>query len=118
MFEHNAIYIELIKKGIKAVFKKDLYIYHYEQNTISKLCRRFYHYGQSYVPALKRYPKELAVHSMPRRAYFTKKAFDKPWLLIGLFFVYILKGIAAALGTITYFLEDMKVERSKSRQLP
>jgi len=116
MFEHNAIYIELVKKGIEVVFKRDLHIYHYEQNTIAKIYKRFYHYGQSYVPALKKYPKELILHSMPRRTYFTKRAFDRPSLLMGLFFVYILKGIAAALGTITYFLKGMKVERNKSIQ--
>lgn len=116
MFEHNAIYIELMKKRIEVAFKRDLHIYHYEQNTIAKLYKRFYHYGQSYVLVLKKYPKELVIHSMPRRAYFTKTALDKPSLLVGLFFVYILKAIAAALGTITYFLKGMKVERSKSIQ--
>lgn len=116
MFDHNAIYIELVKqKGIRVKFRKDLEICHYEQNSLSKIFKRFYHYGQSYILALKKYPQEATFHSLPRRVYFSKKAFSKPVLLIGLYFIYIVKGVAAFWGVVRYFSRGMKDERSRKK---
>lgn len=116
MFDHNAIYIELVRqKNIRTKFRKDLLIFHYEQNTVPKIFRRFYHYGQSYIPAFKKYPKAVVIHSTPRRVYFSISAFKHPLLFIGLFFLYGLKGLAAFLGVIRYFLRGMKDERSRTK---
>jgi glycosyltransferase involved in cell wall biosynthesis len=112
MFEHNAIYIETLKHGAKVKFRPDLNIYHYEQNTLSKYFIKFFHYGQSYFICLKKYPTYVAAHSLPRRAYFTKKAFDKPDLWVGLLVLYFIKAFAAGLGGLAYLIRGGKDERT------
>lgn len=102
-FDHSVIHYEAIKTGAKAGFM-DVYIYHHEPSSLTQVIRKFYYYGFYYVPALRRNKKLVISHSLPRRVYFSKKAFKDPRLYIGLFLLYIVKGLAALAGVLAYFL--------------
>lgn len=106
-FEHNIIYHEVAKQDANVKFIKDLHIYHHEVGSFSKVFKKFYRYGHSYIPALGQDRKLVFFHSMPRRIYFTKKAFDKPLYLVGLFVLYFIKIFAAGIGIISYVFKKM-----------
>lgn len=102
-FEHSIIHYEIVKMGARIKFV-DAYIWHHETTTIMDVARKFFRYGYYYIPAFK-FNKKLAIHhSMPRRTYFHYRAFKNPVLFIGLFYVYLVKAMAAGLGTFTYLL--------------
>jgi glycosyltransferase involved in cell wall biosynthesis len=102
-FEHSIIHNEIVKMGAKIKFI-DAYIYHHETATSKDVFRKFRRYGFYYIPALKNHRRLVIGHSMPRRTYFHYKAFRHPLLLLGLFYLYFLKGIAAFVGILTYLV--------------
>ena len=104
-FEHSIIHNEIVKMGAKVKFI-DSYVYHHETPTFRDVFKKFKRYGYYYLPALKKDKGLVFHHSLPRRAYFTPRAFKKPVLLAGLFYIYFVKGIATAVGIATY-LKDM-----------
>lgn len=102
-FEHTLIHYEIVRMGAKIKFL-DAYIWHHETTTITDVARKFFRYGYYYIPAFK-INKKLAIrHSMPRRTYFHYKALRNPLFFIGLFYVYLVKAVAAGLGALTYLL--------------
>jgi glycosyltransferase involved in cell wall biosynthesis len=96
-FELAIINLKMSQMGAKIKFV-EVNIYHYETATFSHLARKFFRYGFYYIPALKRYPNLVLHHSGPRRSYFTKRALRHPFLLLGLFVLYAVKGIATFCG--------------------
>jgi glycosyltransferase involved in cell wall biosynthesis len=114
MFEHNAIYLETLAAGAKVKFRPDIHFNHYEQNTLVKYIKRFYHYGQSYPICLKYYPKEVLAHSLPRRAYFSIKALSNPPLWLGVIGLYVVKGLSAGFGAIAYLTRGGIDERTNA----
>lgn len=112
MFEHNAIYLETLRQGAKVKFRQDIHFNHYEQNTLPKYIKRFYHYGQSYPICLKYYPKAVLAHSLPRRAYFSRRAVSNPSLWVGMITLYLVKGVAAGFGALAYLARGGKDERT------
>lgn len=106
-FEHSIIHNEVVKMGAKIKFL-DVYIYHHETTTLRQVFRKFFRYGFYYIPALKKEAKLVLAHSLPRRAYFSKKAFTKPLYLLGVFFIYFVKAFASALGALSYVLNPSK----------
>ena len=104
-FEHTIIHHKIVQMGAKIKFI-DAYIWHHETATIREVARKFFRYGYYYIPAYK-FNKELAIHhSMPRRTYFHYKSFKNPILFFGLFYVYIVKAVAAILGALTHLLSN------------
>ncbi|MCX7919872.1 MAG: glycosyltransferase family 2 protein [bacterium] len=112
--EHNIIYHQAVKKGAKVKFRKDLSFLHDDSiNTYSKFIRNFYTHGKSYIPALKQDRELVLAHSLPRRSYFSKRAFSKPLYWPGLILLYLTKGIAAGCGVLSYILAGGKFKRGK-----
>lgn len=105
-FEHSMIHNEIIKMGARVKFIESR-IYHYETPTFRDVFKKFKRYGYYYVPALKKDANLVLHHSLPRRTYFTLKAFKKPVLLLGLFYLYFVKGIAAVAGILSYGIDKM-----------
>lgn len=106
-FEHTIIHQKIVEMGAKIKFV-DAYIWHHETTTIREVARKFFRYGYYYIPAYK-FNKSLAIHhSMPRRTYFHYKALKNPVLFIGLFYVYFVKAISAALGALSYTFDRHK----------
>lgn len=103
-FEHSMIHNEIIKMGAKVKFI-DSHIYHYETPTFRDVFKKFKRYGYYYMLALKKDASLVLHHSLPRRSYFTLKAFTKPLLLVGLFYLYFVKGVATVCGIICYFVD-------------
>jgi len=102
-FEHTIIHHKIVQMGAKIKFV-DAYIWHHETSTIGEVAHKFFRYGYYYIPAFK-FNRQLAIHhSLPRRTYFRCKAFRKPMLFIGLFYVYSVKAISAAFGVTAYLL--------------
>lgn len=102
-FDHSFIHYETIKTGARACFM-DVYIYHHEPSSLTQVVRKFYYYGFYYVPALRKNKKLVILHSLPRRVYFSKKAFKNPALFMGLLLLYMVKGLATLAGVLAYFL--------------
>ncbi|MFB3896710.1 MAG: glycosyltransferase family 2 protein [bacterium] len=112
--EHNIIYHQAVKQGAKVKFRKDLSFLHDDSiNTYSKFIRNFYTHGKSYVTALKQDRELVLSHSLPRRSYFSKRAFSKPLYWPGLILLYVTKGLAAGCGVVSYLLSGGKFKRGK-----
>lgn len=103
-FEHTIIHHKIVQMGAKIKFV-DAYIWHHETATISEVARKFFRYGYYYVPAYKFNRQLVLHHSLPRRTYFHYMALKNPLLFLGLFYVYLIKAISAALGALVYLLE-------------
>lgn len=106
-FEHSIVHQQIVKMGAKIKFI-DTYINHYETPTFIAVAKKFYRYGYHYLPALRKNRKLVLAHSLPRRAYFSRKAFKKPVLLGGLFLLYLVKGLSAVAGAISFILHRRK----------
>jgi glycosyltransferase involved in cell wall biosynthesis len=112
--EHNIIYHQAVKKGAKVKFRQDLSFQHDDSiDTYSKFIRNFYTHGKSYLPALKQDRELVLAHSLPRRAYFSKRAFSKPFYWPGLILLYVTKGISAGCGVASYLISGRKFKRGK-----
>jgi glycosyltransferase involved in cell wall biosynthesis len=98
-FELAIINLKINQMGARIKFI-DAYIYHYETSTFWRVARKFFRYGFYYIPALKRFPNLVIHHSAPRRTYFAARAFRHPFLLLGLFVLYGVKGLATLCGII------------------
>lgn len=103
-FELAIINLKLVKMGAKIKFI-NAYIYHYEPSTLWQVAKRFFRYGIYYMPAFHRYKNLVIHHSMPRRTYFTKRALTHPFLLLVLFAIYGIKGIATFAGIVFYLFK-------------
>ena len=109
-FEHSIIHNEIIKMGAKIKFV-DAFIYHYETPAFQDVFKKFRRYGFFYIPALKTNKLLVVGHSLPRRSYFHVKALRSPFLLLGLFFLYFIKGIAAFSGIFLYLINKKHYKR-------
>src|SRR3989338_760339 len=98
-FELAIINLKMNQMGARIKFI-NAYIYHYETSSFWHVAKKFFRYGFYYVPALKRFPNLVVHHSAPRRTYFTLRAFEHPFLLLGLFVLYGVKGIATFCGIV------------------
>lgn len=102
-FELAIINLKMDKMGAKIKFI-NAYIYHYETSTFGEVAKKFFRYGLYYIPALKRFPNLVFHHSAPRRTYFTVRALRHPFLLMGLFILYCVKGLSTFCGIISFAL--------------
>jgi hypothetical protein len=102
-FELAIINLKMNQMGAKIKFI-DAHIKHYETPTFWIVAKKFYRYGFYYMPALKRYRSLVVHHSMPRRTYFTRRALTHPFLLFGLFVLYMVKGAATFCGIFSYLV--------------
>lgn len=107
VFDHTGIFLEVIKKGAKVEYLASPSLRHYEVSAWRQFFKKFYRYGLYYFDALKNYPGPVIAHSFPRRVYFTKVALNKPHYFFGLLALYIVKGIAAFIGIISYFWQKI-----------
>lgn len=108
-FEHTMIHNEIVKMGARVKFV-DSHIYHYETLTFRDVFKKFKRYGYYYMPALQKDANLVMHHSLPRRVYFTLKAWKNPVLLLGLFYLYFVKGFATLAGIISY-LNDKRLKK-------
>lgn len=109
-FELAIINLKMNQMGAKIKFI-DAYIYHYETSTFRQVARKFFRYGFYYIPALKRFPNLVIHHSAPRRTYFSLRALRHPFLLLGLFVLYGVKGVATFCG-IAYCAFKLKCQKT------
>lgn len=98
-FELAIINLKMNQLGARIKFI-NAYIYHYETSTFAQVAKKFFRYGFYYIPALKRFPNLVVHHSAPRRTYFSVRALKHPFLLLGLFVMYGVKGIATFCGIV------------------
>lgn len=103
-FELAIINLKMHQMGAKIKFV-NVSIYHYETQTFLEVAKKFCRYGFYYIPALKRFPDLVIHHSTVRRSYFSLRAFKHPFLLLGLFVLYAVKGIATFFGILAYLLK-------------
>ena len=115
-FEHSMIHNEVIKMGARVKFI-DSNIYHYETPTFRDVFKKFKRYGYYYLLALKKDANLVLHHSLPRRAYFTMKALKNPFLLMGLFYLYFVKGIATLSGMSAYLTDKIIKRKLRLRLL-
>jgi glycosyltransferase involved in cell wall biosynthesis len=106
-FEHTIIHYKIVQMGAKIKFI-DAVIWHHETATMPEVARKFFRYGYYYIPAFKLNRKLAIHHSLPRRSYFHYRALRHPLLFLGLFYVYLIKGISAGLGALFYLLDINK----------
>lgn len=111
VFDDTILYVQLVKMGARICYLSRASIRHREVTSWLVLMKKFFRYGKGYFGALKTQPGTIAVHSMPRRSYFTLAALSKPQYFLGLIFLYAVKALSAGAGVIASFLED---EFSKS----
>jgi glycosyltransferase involved in cell wall biosynthesis len=102
-FDHTFLHYAVAKTGARSCFVAAR-IYHHEASSLKQVVRKFYTYGFYYIPALRRNKRLAIFHSMPRRAYFTRRALTNPLLFPGLFVLYLTKAIAALAGAVAYCL--------------
>lgn len=100
-FELAIINLKMHKMGAKIKFI-NAYVYHYETSTFWQVAKKFFRYGFYYISALKRFPNLVLHHSAPRRTYFTITALRHPFLLLGLFILYGIKGVSTLCGIMAY----------------
>lgn len=98
-FELAIINLKMNNLGARIKFI-NTYIHHYETATFWQVAKKFFRYGFYYIPALKSYPNLVLHHSAPRRTYFSSKALKHPFLLLGLFALYWVKGVATFCGIL------------------
>jgi hypothetical protein len=103
-FDHVMINNELVKRNSK-LGRATTRIYHHELTSWLSVIRKFYRfYGKSIIPAMQNDRRMTLGRSLPKRNYFSKKALRKPHLLLGVLFLYCLKGIALSIGLTEYLL--------------
>jgi glycosyltransferase involved in cell wall biosynthesis len=98
-FELAIINLKIVQMGAKVKFI-NAYINHYETQTFLQVAQKFFRYGLYYIPALRRFPNLVVHHSAPRRTYFSARVLKHPFLLLGLFVMYGVKGIATFCGIV------------------
>lgn len=98
-FELAIINLKMNQLGARIKFVNAC-IYHYETPTFWQVAKKFFRYGFYYILALKRYPNLVLHHSAPRRTYFTSRALKHPFLLLGIFALYGVKGVATFCGIL------------------
>jgi len=108
-FEHSMIHNEIVKMGAMVKFI-DSHIYHYETPTFRDVFKKFKRYGYYYLPAIKKDAGLVLHHSLPRRTYFNLRALKNPLMFLGLFYIYLVKGIATASGIVSYLI-DKKIKK-------
>lgn len=107
VFDHTGIFLEIVKKGAKVEYLPSPSVRHHEVDSWLRFFKKFYRYGFYYFDALKDYPGPVIAHSFPRRAYFTKAALVKPHYFFGLLLLYSVKGMAAFLGVVSFFIKRL-----------
>lgn len=104
IFDDTILHSEIINKGAKCSYLSKHSIYHHEVNSWIIFAKKFFRYGKGYIKAFGQNPSAIAVHSLPRRSYFSPVALSKPYLFFGLMFLYLVKISSASLGAISYLI--------------
>ena len=106
IFDDTILYAMLRKFGAKIGYLKRASIWHHEVGSWKVLFKKFYRYGKGYFKAFRVSPKVVAFHSFPRRSYFSKYVLRKPQYLFPLFFLYLVKVLAALSGALASVIES------------
>jgi len=109
VFDDTILYKELLKNGAKVAYLSEHSVRHHEVSSWIVFFKKFIRYGKGYPNAFKSQPSTIAAHSLPRRSYFSKAALSKPHYFLGLLLLYLVKGLAAGTGVISYFIENLLV---------
>lgn len=104
IFDDTILHSEIVDKGAKCGYLSKYSIYHHEVNSWIIFAKKFFRYGKGYIKAFGQNPSTIAVHSLPRRSYFSAIALTKPYLYIGLLFLYLVKISAASFGALIYII--------------
>lgn len=104
IFDDTILHSEIVNKGAKCGYLSKYSIYHHEVNSWIIFAKKFFRYGKGYIKAFGQNPSTIAVHSLPRRSYFSAIALTNPYLYTGLIFLYIVKISAASFGALTYVI--------------
>lgn len=105
IFDDSILYAMLRKMRVKICYVNTASIWHHEVSSWLIFAKKFFRYGKGYFRALDVSPKVVVLHSLPRRAYFSKHVFDKPELILPLFFLYFIKISAASIGALISVFE-------------
>jgi glycosyltransferase involved in cell wall biosynthesis len=108
IFDDAIIYSDLVRRGYKVGYLGSAAIWHHEVSDWGTLIKKFFRYGKGYFRAFEADPGTISVHSLPRQVYFTRKALTKPQYFLGLFWLYLLKATAAAMGALVSLTENGK----------
>lgn len=112
IFDDTILYTQMVKRSAKIKYLSTQSLRHYEVTSWVILIKKFFRYGKSYSSALKESPSTITAHSLPRRSYFSSKAFSKPDLFLGLLLLYLVKvsaaGVGAAYSLVTPFFNNEK----------
>lgn len=113
VFDDTILYKELLKNGAKVAYLSNQSIRHHEVSSWIVFFNKFVRYGRGYPNAFKSQPSTIAAHSLPRRSYFSKAALSKPHYFLGLILLYFVKGVAAGVGVISYFIQNLHSGKNK-----
>lgn len=113
VFDDTILYAELTGQGAKIAYLSSSSIRHHEVTSWWEFIEKFYRYGKGYFGALKENPGVIASRSLPRKSYFSKKALSKPHYFLGLILLYLVKGIAAGIGVLSYFILNLQSRGNK-----
>ncbi len=113
VFDDTILYAELLKNGAKVAYLSEQSIRHHEVSSWIVFFKKFIRYGKGYSNAFKSQPSTIAAHSLPRRSYFSKAALTKPHYFFGLLLLYLVKGVAAGIGVLSYFILNLQGRENK-----
>ena len=102
--DHAFIHYACWKAGARMAIV-DAQIFHHEPQTLAAFIRRSYQWGYYYVKEVRLNPSIAVTHALPRRVYVSKNALANPWISM-LFFLYAVKMLAAASGSIASLCDD------------
>jgi len=105
IFDDAILYAMLRKNNVRIGYLGSSSIWHHEVGSWKILIKKFFRYGKGYLNALDASPKVVALHSLPRRSYFSKYVFEKPFFIIPLFVLYFVKAASASAGLLYSLFE-------------
>ncbi len=97
---------EFIQKNNQIGFAQEIYIRHYEVDSFTVLFKKFIRHGKLYIPTMRVSAGTIIAHSLPRRAYLTRRVFSKPNILFGLSILYAIKSVAVLTGIMIYLFQE------------
>jgi len=96
--------------GFKTTLIKDIFIYHYEVESVKKMIKKAYNYGKTMPLYIKKYPKESFQQFFILRPSYLKnwkKFLKNPLLGLGLLFMKFIQYIAASIGMMVYWVRKI-----------
>jgi len=108
ILDDAVLFKNLVKKSNRVGFAINVKIIHHEVTSLKVFFKKFIRYGRLYFPTLQVSADTIIFHSLPRRAYFSKRVLSNPKLVFNLSILYLIKGSAVLTGILLYLFDEGK----------